>query len=279
MGTPPAPPYATVTYGQHEDKMLPRWTTMLMFYVRFIDDVLGIWLLCDDPLVNDQRWNDFTLDMNGWNGLEWVCEKPTNVVNFMDLTIRIVDGKLVTTIFEKAQNLYLYIPPHSSHPKGVLTGLIFGQVLRIRRLCSLSTDADDKISQFFERLRNRGHSVASLVPLFTRAEQNALRYINRTPEDIERLKQKKWIESRKQVYFHLQFHPENPPSSKIQDLWKKHVSHPPNDVPLSLMKNLAKERVGFSKLVVAYSRPLNLQNRFSVRDIHGRGKKVSDHLA
>jgi ribosome-associated translation inhibitor RaiA len=55
MGTPPAPPYATVTYGRHEDKILPRWTIVLMFHVRFIDDVLGIWLLCDDPLVNDQR--------------------------------------------------------------------------------------------------------------------------------------------------------------------------------------------------------------------------------
>jgi hypothetical protein len=43
--------------------------------------------------------------------------------------------------------------------------------------------------------------------------------------------------------------------------------------------NFAKERVGFSKLVVAYSRPLNLQNRFSVRDIHGRGKLVSEYLA
>jgi hypothetical protein len=115
--------------------------------------------------------------------------------------------------------------------------------------------------------------------LFTRAEQNASKYINRNLEDIERLKKKKWIKSRKQVYFHLQFHPENPPSRAIQDLWKKHVSHPPNDAPLSLMKNLAKERVGFSKLVVAYSRPLNLQNRFSVRNIHGRGKKVSDYLA
>jgi hypothetical protein len=45
------------------------------------------------------------------------------------------------------------------------------------------------------------------------------------------------------------------------------------------MKNLAKERVGFSKLVIAYSRPLNLQNRFSVRNVQGRGKKVSDYLA
>jgi hypothetical protein len=146
MGTPPAPPYTTVTYGRHEEKMLPRWTIDLMLYVRFIDDMLGIWLVCEDPLINDQHWTDFTADMNGWNGLEWVCEKPTTVVNFMDLTIRIVDGKLVTTIFEKVQNLYLYIR-HTPHPKGVLMGLIFGQVLRIRCLCSLSTNADEKISQ------------------------------------------------------------------------------------------------------------------------------------
>jgi hypothetical protein len=89
------------------------------------------------------------------------------------------------------------------------------------------------------------------------------------------------VDTRKQVYFHLQFHPENPPSCAIQDLWKQHVSHPSDDAPLSQMKNLAKERVGFSKLVIAYSRPLNLQNRFSVLDIHGiyRGKKVLDYLA
>jgi hypothetical protein len=59
------------------------------------------------------------------------------------------------------------------------------------------------------------------------------------------------------------------------------VSHSSDAGPLSQMKNLdlAKERVGFSKLVVTHSRPLNLQNTFSVRNIHGRGKKVSQYLA
>lgn len=74
--------------------------------------------------------------MSSWFGLEWVCKDPSTSINFMDLTITIVNGRLETTLFEKEQNLYLYIPPHSSHPRGVFTGLIFGQVLRIRRLCS-----------------------------------------------------------------------------------------------------------------------------------------------
>ncbi|KAL7502219.1 hypothetical protein ACHAXN_001446, partial [Cyclotella atomus] len=75
-----------------------------------------------------------------------------------------------------------------------------------------------------------------------RAEQNASKYINRSLEDIENLRKKKWIDSRKQVYFHLQSHPENPPSRAIQDLWKQHVSHPSDNAPLSQKRNLAKER-------------------------------------
>jgi hypothetical protein len=123
------------------------------------------------------------------------------------------------------------------------------------------------------------HTDESLQPLFRRAEENALNYINRSAEDRERLSKLKSIDSQNQVYFHLQFHPEDPPSRDIQRIWQEHVSHPKNETPLSLCKNLDDERVGFSKLVVAYSRPLNLKNRFSVCDIHSRGRPVSEYLA
>jgi hypothetical protein len=39
------------------------------------------------------------------------------------------------------------------------------------------------------------------------------------------------------------------------------------------------EEVGFEKLVVAYHRPTNLGNLFSIRNIHGRGREVSSYLA
>eukprot|EP00956_Cyclotella_meneghiniana_P004187 scaffold5127_cov49-Cyclotella_meneghiniana.AAC.3 len=49
MGTPPAPPYATIFYALHENEMLPRWSQQIPFYKRFIDDVFGIWLTHEDP--------------------------------------------------------------------------------------------------------------------------------------------------------------------------------------------------------------------------------------
>jgi hypothetical protein len=140
-------------------------------------------------------------------------------------------------------------------------------------------DADNKIREFYERLRHRGHDDDSLQPLFRHAEENAAVYMGRSEEEKERLRKLKKISSNKQIYFHLQYHPEDPPSRDIQKIWKEHVSHPADDAPLHYCYNLEKQGVGFSKLVVVYSRLLNLKNWFSVRDIHGRGRPASEYLA
>jgi hypothetical protein len=279
MGTPPAPPWATCTYGLHEQVMLPRWQDQVSFYKRFIDDVIGIWLVHSCPRTNEELWRQFQEDMNGWLGLEWVCTEPSTTINFMDLTITIVDGKLETTLFEKAMNLYLYIPPHSAHPRGVFTGLVFGQILRIRRLYSKKRDADKKIMEFFHRLLARGHTRENLGPLFSKAEKNAAAFLARSEEEHAALRKQKWSDSHNQVFFHLQYHPEDPPSKEIQKLWQELVSNPAGETPLEDMENLDGDKVGIKKMVVAYSRPLNLRNRFSVRDIYGRGRNASEYLA
>ena len=279
MGTPPAPPYATIFYALHENDMVPRWKDNVFFYKRFIDDVIGFWTADEDPARNDILWTEFEADMNRWHGLKWICEKPSHSVNFMDLTITVVDGHIETKLFEKALNLYLYLPPHSSHPRGVFTGLISGQILRIRRLCTHKSDADSSIRDFLDRLLQRGHTQESLAPLFASAENNAKAFLQRSNSERKQLKQQQWKDAHNQVFFHLQFHPNDPTSRDIQTLWRDTVAEPEGETPLCDLENLDEERVGIEKLVVAYSRPLNLANRFSVRDIHGRGKPVSEYLA
>ncbi|KAL7484583.1 hypothetical protein ACHAW6_010217 [Cyclotella cf. meneghiniana] len=67
----------------------------------------------------------------------------------MDLTISIVSGHLYTTLYEKPQNFYLYLPPHLFHPKRIKTGLIYGQVNCICCLCSSRDDSDMCITRLF----------------------------------------------------------------------------------------------------------------------------------
>ena len=49
MGIPPVPPYATVYYSIHEEKLLLQHTQCVIFYHWFIDNVIGIWCPNKNP--------------------------------------------------------------------------------------------------------------------------------------------------------------------------------------------------------------------------------------
>ena len=142
LGTPPAPPYAMIYYGLHESKFLPQYQNHVVFYKRYIDDVLGIWLPHPNQKINSQLWEEFTASMNNHPGLTWEFNTPINKVDFMDLTISITNGHISSSLFERPLNLHLYIPPHSAHPPRLLPGIVHSTLFRIFILCS---DHNDRI--------------------------------------------------------------------------------------------------------------------------------------
>ena len=140
MGTPPAPPYATIYYGMHEEKFLPHHSQWVIYYRRFIDDVIGIWCPNKNPQLDTLEWNEFKKN-NLFPGFTWEFIERSKTVDFMDMTITINNSDIIeTTLFEIRLNLHLYIPPHSSHPPGLLPGIVYSTLLRIFTLCSSETD-------------------------------------------------------------------------------------------------------------------------------------------
>ena len=61
------------------------------------------------------------------------------------MTITICKDRIITSLYEKAMNLYLYIPPHSANPPGVSTGLVSANILWIHSLCSEHDDIDRRM--------------------------------------------------------------------------------------------------------------------------------------
>jgi len=115
MGTPAACAYATISYGHHENtKILPAFRSQLLYYKRYIDDIFGIWL----PPLRDQAetWNSFKHELDNWGKLKWVVEEPSLHTNFLDLSLHLNGSTITTSTYQKSMNLYLYIPPSSSHP-------------------------------------------------------------------------------------------------------------------------------------------------------------------
>ena len=102
MGMPPAPPYATIYYGIHEEKFLPHHSQCIIYYRRFIDDVIGIWCLNKNTQLDALEWNAFKNTMNAFPGLTWEFSEPSKTIKFMDMTITInKSNKIDTALFEK----------------------------------------------------------------------------------------------------------------------------------------------------------------------------------
>ena len=126
----------------------------------------------------------------------------------MDTTIAICKDWIVTSLYEKAMNLYFYIPPHSSHPLGVLTRLVSGNILRINSLFSKQDDINRRMKEFYARLLVLGYQRDLLIPTFTKGITRARTFIKRVSVRGCVSEQDKDTQGR--VLFHLPYHPRKP---------------------------------------------------------------------
>ena len=129
------------------------------------------------------------------------------------------------TLFEKAHNLHLYIPPHSAHLPGVLPGIVYSTLFRIFSLCSCKHNKITWTEVFqvstcpwLQRKPNK--------PLFHKAITHAQQY---TGPPLSK------DNDNNQVILHLPFHPNDPMSFKIQAARRTHVSYPHWKMPLENM--------------------------------------------
>jgi hypothetical protein len=163
MGMPAACAYATVTFGQHENcVILPNFHSQLIYYKRYINDIFAIWLPPDKQQIS--TWNKFKTELNSWGSLEWVIEEPSLSTTFLDLNLQLVGNTIKTSTYQKPMNLYLHIPPNSSHPPSCLKGLISAELCRYF-LQNNPTDFQNILIKFIGRLVSRGHTIEDLKPL------------------------------------------------------------------------------------------------------------------
>lgn len=286
MGAPPAPPYATIFYGIHEHAFLDDFSDILLYYRRFIDDVFGIFRTTGNPTLDRQRWLNLQLRMNTFHGLEWTFTPLSTSVDFMDLTIRIESNTIVTSLFEKALNIYQYLPPRSCHPPGVITGLVYGNILRTFLLCSKDEDITAKLTLFYHRLRVRGWESSTLIPLFIRGLETAYerRRQAATPSHHAAAQAQQPTRQKEDppIFLHLMFNPLDPPSRIVHQNWQSTFMQPRNRPHINYLDDTVRgrrKRYSFGKLTVCYHRQPNLGNLLSYRRLKmTSGRRVSDYV-
>jgi hypothetical protein len=234
MGTPTAPLYATITYGIHENiNILPRFAANIYYYKQYLDDIFCIWL----PSSNT-TWNDFKLALNGFSKLTWNIEELSTQTTFLDLNITIINNTLKFNTYQKPLNLYLYIPPFSSHPQSCFKGFIFGEILRYW-LQNDDTTFISILSKFIKCLIARGYTIPNLSPIIAQA---AAMIDNKHTRDISN--NNTTNASNNALFFHHEFHPNGIHNRTIQKIYK----------------NTLQGHDHFDKLIIATSRPKNLRD-------------------
>ena len=78
-------------------------------------------------------------------------------LSFLDITLRITDDHISTTIYYKDTDTHTYLHHQSSHPSHCKKGLPRSQLLRLRRLCSEDSDFLEKGGEMVSFFEQRGY--------------------------------------------------------------------------------------------------------------------------
>jgi hypothetical protein len=137
-------------------------------------------------------------------------------------------------------NLFLYIPPTSAHPPGVLKSIVYGNLQRYWQQNTHSKDFIEIARKFYQRLISRGHSHNSVRELFTEAAAAIDRAIGRHTSSESRR-----ADPRNTLFYHLEYHPRGLTRHTIRVEYN--------------FTGCVNES-GFSRLIIAFSRPRNLRD-------------------
>ena len=158
MGQRFAPSYANLYMSEWEREALAKCTYKPLIYLRFLDDIFGIWQ--HDIALFPQFIN--TLNTHHPSIRVKHTLDPLTV-NFLDTTILLhplntTHKQIKTKVFFKATDTHALLHKSSYHPKHTFTGIIKSQIIRFHRICTDKPDFHQATTTLFNSLKTRGYS-------------------------------------------------------------------------------------------------------------------------
>ena len=157
MGTRMAPNYANLFMGDLEQELLETYPKKPLVWYRYIDDVFFIWTHGREEL---DKFLEFC--NNNRHGMVFETTEDsvsTERVPFLDVLVILLNGVLYTDLYTKPTDKFQYLNFKSSHPYHQKSSLPYSLALRIRRICSHTTDFRRHCDDLTRHLRQRGYKL------------------------------------------------------------------------------------------------------------------------
>ena len=149
----------------HFEKILiyPYIKEFSLIYLRFIDDIFFIWT------GNKKDLMKFLNELNTKHDSsksEYQISKSS--ITFLDTGVYIKNKKLYMKIYRKQTDRQTFLNINSEHPKSLKTIISYSQALRIKRICSKTTDFEHHLHEVKERLVNQGYNKIAIDQQFSK---------------------------------------------------------------------------------------------------------------
>jgi hypothetical protein len=164
MGTSCAPVLANIYAAAYERHSQVTFMSGVQLYNRYIDDILCVFKGSEKDLMKFQKNVEL-----GSLTIKWDCSKVRN--EFLDIEIlkrrnHLQPVHLVTRLFRKPMNRFLYIPWSSAHPLHVKKAFVKAELTRFAMINSEAAYFADARVQFYGNLRKRGYPPQELDAWF-----------------------------------------------------------------------------------------------------------------
>ena len=157
MGQRYAPSYANIYMAQWEREALTKCTHRPILYLRFLDDIIGVWT---HGIGTFEHFIDILNNHHPTIKVKYSIS-PVQV-DFLDTTVYFhtqgAQKTLRTKVFSKPTDTHALLHKHSFHPKHTFTGIIKSQIIRYTRISSTYAQLESSIRTLFQALGHRGYS-------------------------------------------------------------------------------------------------------------------------
>ena len=131
IGTKCTPTYACIYMDKMEGEFLEKQEYKPFTWLRYIDDIFFIWTHSEDKL------KTFLENLNQFHpNIKFTHESSRESIPFLDLRVKLSQGKLETDLHIKPTDRHQYLHYSSSHPGHTKRSIVYSQTLRVARVCS-----------------------------------------------------------------------------------------------------------------------------------------------
>ena len=232
-----APPFACLGVGKYEKQFFNSGHELLehiLLWKRYIDDVF---MLFKGSEVQCQAFVDW-LNSIMPGVIKFKYQYSREKIEFLDLEVKIENGRLETNLYVKPSNLQLFLDYYSNHPQHCKEGIVFSQALRIIERCSKNEDLEKNLNTLSEKLIERNYPETLIEEKFQKAKKIGRREI---------LKSRKKTSSDDKVRGIFTHNKANPPLQKWIRISKQ-----------VLVKNEKAKKIG-NRIQIGWRQSKNLQ--------------------